>query len=254
MSLQYPNAPFREAICEFRYKQDGKWDGAAPGLVYSAMSHEFPRRLADDSPPPTSDQQVGSIELVQVGPQQLQLQIAPQRPFRFWRENDDSGYIAVAPYRLSVHHSRPYPSWVRFREIIGKGAQAYQEILEPIEVQRIGLRYINHIDLGPGSVSIEDFFDFYPFVGSDIPQRLSRFHCMVQMDFEDARDSLTLQIMTAMQSDGQSSGVILDLDYFLAQPSKLELADSGNWLETAHDHLKRVFEGCLKDSLRDSFL
>ena len=250
MSLQYPNGPIREAICEFRYKQDGKWDGAAPGLVYSALSNEFPRRLADDIPPPSSAPQVGSMLL---GAQPLQLQITPQRPLRFWRENDESGYIAVDPYRLSVHHFKPYPSWVCFRDIIHKGARAYNDVLEPNGVQRVGLRYINQINLGLASVAIEDFFDFYPFVGSNIPQSFSRFHCLVQLDFEDARDSLTLQIGTAKGPVDQTASVFLDLDYFLAQPENFELSESTKWLDEAHANLESVFEGCLKDSVRALF-
>ena len=253
MSLQYPNAPIREAVCEFRYQEDGNWDGAAPGLIYSAMSNEFPRRLADERPPAPTAPVVESPNLLPPGLRQLELRIGAQGPLRFWRDSDESGYIAVAPYRLGVHHFRPYPSWESFSVIIGKGTQAYQEVLKPTNVQRIGLRYINDINMGQMSVSLEEFFDFYPFVGHNLPQDLSRFHCLVQFDFEDARDSLTLQIATARQSEGQAARVILDLDYFLAQPDNFELAESTEWLERAHANLEGVFEGCLKDSVRELF-
>jgi uncharacterized protein (TIGR04255 family) len=253
MSWQYPTPPIREVVCEFRYLEDGHWDGAGPGLVYSAMSTEFPRRLADERPASSAAPAVESPSLLPLGLQQLGLRFIPQRPLRFWREGDESGFIAVAPYRLGVHHFRPYPSWERFSEIIGKGAQAYQDVLKPTKVQRIGLRYINDINLGHMSVSVEEFFDFYPFVGHNIPQNLSRFHCLVQIDFEDARDSLTLQVASAPQPEGQNAQVILDLDYFLAQPDNFELTETTQWLEKAHANLQSVFEGCLKDSARALF-
>ena len=185
--------------------------------------------------------------------QQLELRLVHQGPLRFWRENDESGYIAVAPYRLAVHHFRPYPSWDRFREIIGKGTQAYQDVLKPTRVRRIGLRYINEITLGQNPVLLEDFFDFYPFVGQNIPQPLSKFHCSVQINFENDRDSLTLQLRNTSMPEGQNPQIILDLDYSLAQPDNFEPAETTKWLETAHSNLESVFEGCIKESVRALF-
>ena len=182
MSRQYSNPPLREAVCEFRYQEDGHWDWAAPGLVYSALLNEFPRRLVDENPVESAVPTVQPTDLLPPGLQQLGLRFVPQRPLRFWRESDESGYISVAPYRLGVHHFKPYPSWGSFSDIIGKGDKAYQEVLNPTKVQRIGLRYINDVYLPQGSVMLEEIFDFYPFVGQQIPQNLSRFHCLVQID------------------------------------------------------------------------
>ena len=253
MSRQYPNPPIREVVCEFRYEEDGHWDGAAPGLVYSALSDEFPRRLADEMQSSTASPAVDPPNLLPPGLQQMGLRFLAQGPLRFWRDGDESGYIAVAPYRLSVHHFRPYPSWERFGEIVDKGASAYLNVLKPTKIQRIGLRYINDINLGQTSVSLEEFFDFYPFVGQNIPQSLSRFHCLVQISFEDGRDLMTLQMATALQIEGNDAQVTLDLDYFLAQPKEFDLAESLNWLESAHSNLEVAFEGCLRDSVRALF-
>ena len=253
MAQQYPNPPIREAVCEFRYQEDEHWDGAAPGLVYSAMSDEFPRRLAEERPTTSAASAAQSQNLQSALLQKLELLVVPQGRLRFWRDNDESGYIAVAPYRLAVHHFRPYPSWDRFSEIIGKGTQAYEDVLKPTKVQRIGLRYINEIKLDSESVSLEDFFDFYPFVGQKIPQSLSKFHCSVQINFENDRDSLTLRIGNFVLPEGQNPQIILDLDYFLAQPDRFEPAETTKWLENAHSNVETIFEGCIKDPARALF-
>ena len=161
--------------------------------------------------------------------------------------------MAVAPYRLGVHHYKPYPTWERYSEIIDKGAQAYNDVLQPTKIQRIGLRYINEIHLDQVTASLEEYFDFYPFLGLNIPQQLSRFHCLVQIDFEDARDSLILQIAHTPRTEGQNPQIILDLDYFLARPESFQLAETKDWLEKAHSNLESVFEGCLTDSTRALF-
>ena len=181
--------------------------------------------------------------------QQLGFRLGPPEHLRFWRESDESGYIALAPNRLSVHHFRPYPSWECFSGIINEVAKAYQDLLKPTKIQRIGLRYINDIDLDQTSYELEEFFDFYPFVGQDLPQTLTAFQCLMQCDFEDDRDSLTLKIT----APPHPSPVVLDLDYFLAKPDRFHLDETAGWLEQAHSNLVSVFEGCLKEPARKSF-
>lgn len=253
MSRHYPNPPIRDVVCEFRFEEDGHWDGAAPGLIYAAMSDDFPRRWAVENPVPPSVPARGSPSTVPPALQQLELRFGPPEGLRFWRSTDESGFFSVGPYRLSIHHFAPYPSWKSFSETIDKGFRSYRDVLNPTKVQRIGLRYINAIDLGQSRVSLEDCFDFYPFVGNHIPQDLSGFHCRVQILFEDKRDALTLQMWQAPRPEGESVEVILDLDYFLAQPNKLELDQTTEWLETGHSNVERVFEGCLKDPTRMLF-
>ena len=254
MSRQYPNPPIREVVCEFRYQEDGHWDGAAPGLIYSTLSSEFPRRLPVERSTPSGGPPVAeSPNLLVPRVQQLELRVGPPETLRFWRASDESGYFSVDPYRWAVHHFRPYPSWKRFSEIVIKGFHAYQEVLQPTKVQRIGLRYINSIDLGQVSVSLEEFLEFYPFVGDKIPQALSRFHCLAQIDFEDARDTLIVQIGSIPRPQGTNVEINLDLDYFLVQPDSFDLGEVTEWLETAHANVECVFEGCLKDPARKLF-
>ena len=253
MTQQYLNPPVREVVCEFRYEDDGTWDGASPGLVYAALSDEFPRRLVEDRPAPPPEPSAQASRLLPPGAQQVGLRVVPELPLRFWRHNDESGVFAVAPYRLAVSHFRPYPSWEVFREIVVRGSQAYQDVLNPTGLNRIGLRYINAISVGQLPVELEEFFNFYPFVGPSIGLNVSRFHCLVQMEFEDGRDSLVLQMASIPSSEEQSAQITLDLDYFPAPSSQLDFEVITDWLERAHTNLQGVFEGCLTDSARELF-
>ena len=164
------------------------------------------------------------------------------------------GILRSGPLSLKLTSlSQPYPSWEGLREIVYKGANAYREVLKPSRVERIGLRYINEIKFGSPRVELEDYFDFHPLVGSNLPQDFSRFHCFVQLEFEDNRDSLILQIGSKPDPSQEGAVIVLDLDYFLADPSKLKIEESTDWIEKAHANLESVFEGCLKDRVRELF-
>ena len=253
MTQQYPNPPVREVVCEFRYEEDGNWDGASPGLVYAALSDEFPHRLVEDRPAPPPEPSAQASRLLPPGVQQVGLRVVPELPLRFWREGDESGVFSVAPYRLSASHFKPYPSWGVFKELVLKGVEAYQGVLNPTRVNRVGLRYINGISVGDLPVRLEEFFNFYPFVGPTVGRDLSRFHCLIQMPFEDGRDSLLLQMVSSPPSEEQGAEFVLDLDYFLAPQNHLELDETTEWLEKAHINLQSVFEGCLTESARELF-
>ena len=103
MSRQYPNPPIREVVCEFRYQEDGHWDGQRQGLIYSTLSSEFPRRLPVERPTPSGGPPVAeSPNLLVPRVQQLELRVGPPETLRFWRASDESGYFSVDPYRWAV--------------------------------------------------------------------------------------------------------------------------------------------------------
>ena len=68
--------------------------------------------------------------------------------------------------------------------------------------------------------------------------------------FNDERDALRLQISTLPQS---TVIVRLDLDYSLMVSEAVPLDHALEWLQEAHGNLEKVFEGCLKDSVRAKF-
>jgi uncharacterized protein (TIGR04255 family) len=45
----------------------------------------------------------------------------------------------------------------------------------------------------------------------------------------------------------------LDIEYFLAKPRAVEVADAIAWVEEAHSRVEEVFEGCITDKLREMF-
>lgn len=67
------------------------------------------------------------------------------------------------------------------------------------------------------------------------------------------RDFCKVQLTSAVSEGPTNSTYILDLDYYLAQPKAVSLKDALKWTETAHDEVEDIFEGCIKDPLRNVF-
>mgnify|MGYP001599290302 CR=1 FL=1 len=160
---------------------------------------------------------------------------------------------------LAVNHLRPYSSWKEFFPTIKKAFEAYLNVANPKGIQRIGLRYINEINIPEVSLELEDYFNFRPFIHDDLPQKLSSFTLGATFIFDEGRNLAKVQLLTSKQNDDKSI-FILDIDYFLAksdislnEPKKNALKSVYEWIDSAHSDLENVFEGALTDKTKKLF-
>ncbi len=247
MGRRYKNPPIIEAVCEFRFERGSPWDLTIPGLIYEKVRDGFPKRKQ-------AKQVQIEISAVTEG---LEQQVTTTDRMRFLRE-DEKVLIQVGPDLLAVNHLKPYPSWREFQPLIEKGFKAYSETTNPKGIRRIGLRYINRIEI-PNQGELKDYFSFYPFIGKNwgeiLPQKINSFISGIQIPYENSRDILRLKLGSARAETSDTSGVILDLDYFLAESEDVPLDKKKvfEWINFAHNHIEEVFEACITDRLRQMF-
>ncbi|MBP8972751.1 MAG: TIGR04255 family protein [Anaerolineae bacterium] len=242
MGRRYRHPPIIEALCEFRFEPSAPWDLAIPGLIYEKVRVDFPKR-----------QQAKAFEVnVAASPESVEQRLVTTDRIQFLRE-DEKALIQVDRNLLAVNHLAPYPTWQEFLPLIRLGFNAYVEVARPKGIQRIGLRYINRIEMPGQDIELEDFLEFRPFIGPDLPQNFDSFIAGIQVPYEHSRDSLRLQIASAVAGVPNMAAVLLDLDYFLAQPNQITLDNVFEWVQIAHDHVEEAFEACITDRLREMF-
>jgi uncharacterized protein (TIGR04255 family) len=242
MSRKYLNSPIIEAVCEFRLAPDSQWDLTVPGLVYEKVSKEFPSK---------EQRLVQEVELTQ-GPQGMQQQIRTSERALFLTD-DRKVFIQVGPYLLAVNCLKPYPTWYGFKPKIEKAFNALINTVDVKGLQRIGLRYINRIEISNQQVRLEDYFEFYPFLSHNLPQNMINFAIQCLFPFSDGRDSCRVQLTNALPEKPDSISLLLDLDYFLAQPQAVSANETLKWVEKAHQQVEEIFEGCITERLREVF-
>ncbi|HPD07561.1 MAG TPA: TIGR04255 family protein [Candidatus Bipolaricaulis sp.] len=234
----YPNPPLMEALCEFRFAGGSPWDGTVPGLVYEQLRDQFPKR-----------KQVRAIEVHEKGTEQV---VRPSERVHLLQE-DERAVVQVGANVLVVNCLRPYPSWRRFSQLIGRAFNAYREAAQPGELATIGLRYINHIELPTGEADLGRYFEFRPFLGPRLPQSIDSFLVSVTVPYEEGRDRLRVELASVSASRKGAIAFRLDLHYFLARGGAVPLDDALDWAETAHDRIEETFEGAITDDLRRTF-
>lgn len=178
ISREYLNPPIIEAICEFRLAPDSQWDLTVPGLIYEKVGKEFPNK---------EQRLIQEVELTQ-GPQGMQQQIRTSERVLFLT-NDRKVFMQVGPHLLAVNCLKPYPTWDGFKPKIENAFSALTGTVDIKGLQRIGLRYINRIEIAGQPVKLEDYFEFYPFLGRNLPQNMINFIVVCVLPFFDGRES-----------------------------------------------------------------
>jgi uncharacterized protein (TIGR04255 family) len=241
MGRKYKNPPIVEAVCEYRLTQDTPWDLTIPGLFYERVKDDFSQR---------EQRLVQEAELTRE-PQGLQHQIRTTERILLFAP-DRKMLIQLGPRLLVINALKPYPGWEGFKPRIIKAWEALQQVVEVRGLERIGLRYINQIELPTQEVNLEEYFEFYPFVGKRLPQQMVFFILGAEFPYVGDRDRCRVQLTPAAAKESKIAA-ILDIDYFLARPRAIEMSEVLDWIEEAHSRVEEIFEGCITDKLREMF-
>lgn len=242
MGRKYKKPPIIEALCEFRFEPGEEWDITFPGLFYEKVRDNFPKkkssrrmqfRAISEAEEPHIRQEI--VEFIQ-----------------FLRQ-DEKALVQIVPNLLAVNHLKPYPTWNEFRPIILNSLSKYREIANPKGIMRIGLRYINRIELPGERVELEDYFDFYPHLGSELPKEHGPFIVGIQLIYEDGRDILKLEMASEKYQPPRGLTMLFDLDYFLSKPDGISMDNIEEWIEIAHTRVEETFEACITEKVRKLF-
>lgn len=240
MGKKCTNPPIVEAVCEFRLVQDTRWDLTVPGLFYEKVKDSFPDR---------EQRVVQEVEVIQE-PQGLQQRVRTAEHVLLFAP-DRKMLIQLGPRLLVINVLKPYPTWREFKPRIEMAWEALQQVVEIKGLERVGLRYINRIEFPNQDVKLEEYFEFYPFVGQRLSQQVVAFISGVEFSYTDDRDRCRVQLRSAIGEE--KVAVILDIDYFVARARAVGVSETLGWVEEAHSRVEEVFEGCITDKLRSMF-
>jgi uncharacterized protein (TIGR04255 family) len=242
MTTQYANPPIIEAICEFRLMPDSPWDLTIHGLIYEQIKKTFPykeQRLIQD------------VEIKQSAKGIEQEVRVSERSFFFTA--DKTMFIQTGQHLLAINCLRPYPHWEGFKPKIDEAFRALTKSMNVKGLARIGYRVINRIEIPLASLNLEDYFEFRPFLGAELPQNTISFIVGCVLPFSDNRDRCKIQLTTGVPNTSGYGVFLLDFDYFTEKSDGISVTDALSWVEEAHKQVNSIFEGCITDSLREIF-
>lgn len=242
MSRKYSNPPIVEALCEFQFIPSQPWDMTIPGLLYEKINGEFSEKK----------QQMGFGVGFQPKEGGIEQKVEMSQRIQFLRP-DKSALVQVGPDLLTVNHLKSYPTWEAFKPLILNNLRKYQEVAKPKGFKRIGLRYINKIGFDKRPIELTDYFNYYPFIPTELPQMHEAINVRVEIPYEDGSDHLLLTLTGIIPEQPDVLALLLDLDYIMAVPERIPLDQASDWIEKAHTRVENAFEACITDKCRSHF-
>lgn len=238
MPRLYARPPIQEAICELRLATDSSWDLTVPGRVYEKVGSRFPK---------PQQQQIQRIEIQpSIGASEPKVDVSDQLRLL---TDDERTFVRLAPRSVSIHRLAPYESWEEFRPDIAITVEAVTEVVQDLSLERVGLRYINRIVIPSPTIDLEDFFEFRLELGDNLPQETNSL--IVGAVFGLDEDVCRLQLADSVPESPGECAFSLDLDYSKTSPP--DDFDVMSWVEHAHSQVETMFEGSIRQPLRDIF-
>jgi uncharacterized protein (TIGR04255 family) len=242
LKRRYANPPVVEALCEV-YFAATSWEPTVPGRFFERVRGRFPQ-LA----------QQGDVAVeIMAGPGPVSARMTPTEPRSRFSSADGSRMVQIGRDLLVVNQLRPYPRFEEWQPVVLEMAGLYREIALAPAIERIGVRYINRVNLQAERFRMERYFQVYPHV----PEGLGASHGAFMMRLEipplHPEHSLLVTFGSAPPGKEGDLGLVLDLYDRVVPRREDSFADLARCLDEAHANIERAFEGMITDASRKLF-
>lgn len=226
MSEQFPHAPLVRAIFEVRFPGETAVDLAKPRLQRELRA---------------------SLPHLLVPKVKLDVAVALQ-PFIFSTEDQSEAFqVALNSFAYSTGK---YPGYVLFKERVLGLARVFSETVPEVQkLNRVGLRYINHMPILRESKAAAIPLQDYLTVGLNLPPSIPGANLTeLNSAFTVRLGPGSLKVMLKVEagpSAAEPERLVLDFDF--SQLDDLRLSALADYLDAAHEQTKRVFTDLISD-------
>jgi uncharacterized protein (TIGR04255 family) len=170
------------------------------------------------------------------------------------RRNDGKRAVQSRLNGFAYSIMAPYSNWETFSAEAWQQWQSYAGVAHPATVARLGVRYINRIDVPQPIIEIKDYLRTAVDVSPYLPQSISRYFLQVIVPLPDFDSVATITSTLVPPPSEEQTSLILDIDAWRAVDISL-VTRSGEerlreTLNELHDAKNYVFEACITDATR----
>jgi uncharacterized protein (TIGR04255 family) len=138
--------------------------------------------------------------------------------------------------------------------MIQRALEVYEQVAKPQAISRIGLRYINRLEIPEQQeIEIEHFLLAVPIIPGGIPQTFGRWMQRVEIPLLEANGLLVVHSGSVVEEEQANITFLLDLDLSTLQTMSVKLDYAMEWVERAHDEIEKAFEACITPEARRLF-
>ena len=232
-------APIVEAVIELKVRMAGQVDPARFLDFRDQLVEHFP--VSRDMQYVQSllhfDAEKGPQQVLETGKAGIRLESADQR----W-------VVQARVDGVSISRLAPYERWEALRQQAEAVWPVYIRALNPTTVIRLGVRYINRVELADEVIDFDRVLTVGPKIPPALPQKLTEFFSRIVIPMEEKR--ATLVLVQAFDPPPPAQGgalpaVVLDIDAFSEQSHEIESREIWDALERLRGLKNMAFFNCI---------
>lgn len=243
----YKNPPITEAVCAIHFAPGGDWNFTFPALLYEKIRDEYqgkPREQKlvniEANPKEASVKGAGGMAVNEITRVQF-------------ISSDERKIISLYEDDLAVSVVRPYPGWEVFRASIERGFEAYKSIVHPSGIRRIGLRYINQIEVNGSVPELLKCLSQPPSSLENTNTRLENFAWRSEYVYEDEPIKVAVTLARLLGPTDKTVA-LFDIDLILEWPAEpLSVEQAMSRVDDLRTRERLVFESLVTDKAREVF-
>lgn len=225
------NSPIIEAVCEIRFSGNGDFGEQNVASFYSKMSSRFPLRRK------IAVQQIKVEFDEKKDPSPKSDYIITERD-QFASE-DGNQFLQFDNNLVAVHCLKPYSSWEDFSSQVISAFDSFSSFLDNKSIERIGVRYVNAIEIKEVDADMSDYFNIYPQVITGVISKKNLFNLDI-LDESVQEVKTRIRMQRQMNQEGYSR-VFFDIDSFSENVGILENEDFTTKVNALHESVEKIF-------------
>lgn len=238
----YRNPTIAEALCEIHFSlPDGEsWKASLAGNLFKKVQNEFPEME------PTTE--IGlQFEL---GPQRIGHPLLPPRQRTRFKHKDRPLMLQLGPNVFTVNVLPKYAGWGNMRkDVLGAWRQA-TNVLNPERITRIGLRYINKVNITEDNETPNEWFKASDYLPEAVLRSKGSFLSRVESQI-DAENRIIVTLAEGQSDDKEHKrGIIFDIDRILQKDIPIEDKVLLSEMDNLHEHVWEIFKTVQTERLK----
>lgn len=236
---QYKRPPIVEAIVEVRIGNP----------IAMATVERLRDKLIGSYPLPPQSIITANFELGEVSSRVIQHELQGYK----LTAADGAGLVTIGPHIIGTSRLAPYEGWKSFIETARENWGIWKRHVGWQKIVRIGVRYINRIDIPAEAINIDDYLTF------SIKGPALALPPMSSFTINEARplgkDDCHLILNAGLVPSPLVKTTSLLLDVDISRGTDLPQNDEDLWafVDRIREHKNFVFEGCITDRARELF-
>jgi uncharacterized protein (TIGR04255 family) len=151
---------------------------------------------------------------------------------------------------FTFSHFIPYPGWDIFREKAFNLWNIYRQVINPISINSLAVRYVNRIDIPSAEIELKDYFKTVPEISPDLPEALRSYIMYLQIPIKKINSTVHITQTSIPSPSPDLVSIALDIHIIKEGMISQETEDILATLDLIHTQADRVFEASITDTTR----